>query len=68
MENPENNNQQRATRRERSRETTQQEGPAYLGASKQAISKEADFKQDNGPAVSMTVVGETVTFTQHFHF
>lgn len=55
-------------RRERSRDTSNQEGPAYVGVSRTAIAKENDFKENNGPAVSMTVVGENVTFTQHFNF
>jgi hypothetical protein len=32
------------------------------------VVKEAEVKAAAGPAVSMTVVGERVEFTQHFHF
>lgn len=45
----------------------QQEG-GYKEISKAAVRKEGDVKQDMGPSVSMTVVGEKVEFTQHFHF
>lgn len=44
----------------------QEEG--YKDVSKAAVRKEGDVKQDMGPSVSMTVVGEKVEFTQHFHF
>lgn len=64
MENPDARPESR--RRERSKERS--EGPAYKDVSTKAVYKEADLKADAGPAVSMTVVGETVTFTQHFHF
>lgn len=57
---------QDSRRRERSKERT--EGPAYKDVATKAVYKEADIKEASGPAVSMTVVGETVTFTQHFHF
>jgi len=52
----------------RGRSRDKVEGPAYEGVATKAVYKEADVKADSGPAVSMTVVGETVTFTQHFHF
>lgn len=45
----------------------QQEG-GYKEVSKAAVRKEGDVKQAMGPSVSMTVVGENVEFTQHFHF
>lgn len=52
--------------REYSRDRQQEGG--YKEISKAAVRKEGDVKQDMGPSVSMTVVGETVEFTQHFHF
>jgi hypothetical protein len=45
-----------------------QEGGGYKGVARQAVVKEAEVKTAAGPAVSMTVVGERVEFTQHFHF
>lgn len=48
-------------------EERQSEG-SYKDVSKAAVRKEGDVKQDMGPSVSMTVVGEKVEFTQHFHF
>jgi len=48
-------------------EGKQQEG-GYKEVSKAAVRKEGDVKQDMGQSVSMTVVGENVEFTQHFHF
>nr|UHS72162.1 MAG: hypothetical protein 3 [Betanecrovirus sp.] len=65
MENQENVRSSRP-RREYS-ESRQQEG-GYKEVSKAAVRKEGDVKQDMGPSVSMTVVGEKVEFTQHFHF
>jgi hypothetical protein len=64
MENPQH---QSDTRRERSRERSK-EGNGYKDVAKQAVYKEGDVKESSGPAVSMTVVGERVEFTQHFHF
>lgn len=58
----------KSNRRDRSRTAERSEGPAYKDVATKAVYKEADVKTDAGPAVSMTVVGETVTFTQHFHF
>lgn len=40
----------------------------YKDVGKQAVYKEGDVKENMGPSVSMTVVGERVEFTQHFHF
>lgn len=65
MENPENVRSGR-NQREYSRERQQEGG--YKEVSKAAVRKEGDVKQDMGPSVSMTVVGEKVEFTQHFHF
>jgi hypothetical protein len=55
-------------RRSRSKEREDKEGPAYRKVAEKAVYKEADYKSENGPSVSMTVVGETVSFEQHFHF
>jgi len=55
-------------KRERSRNRDRSEGQPYEQVANKAVYKEADFKTDSGPAVSMTVVGETVNFTQHFNF
>ena len=66
MENPATPPPPRRTR-ERSREG-EASGPAYKEVSRQAVYKEADVKENMGPSVSMTVVGENVTFTQHFNF
>nr|UHS72385.1 MAG: hypothetical protein 2 [Betanecrovirus sp.] len=44
------------------------EGIIGSKAGTQAIAREAGVKENSAPAVSMTVVGEQVTFTQHFHF
>lgn len=65
MENPENS-RSRKHDREYSKERQQEGG--YKEVSKAAVRKEGDVKQDMGPSVSMTVVGEKVEFTQHFHF
>lgn len=55
--------------RARSRETRDRtEGSLAREAGKQAVHKEGDVKQDMGPSVSMTVVGNDVTFTQNFNF
>lgn len=43
-------------------------GSAYKDVANKAVYKEADVKENMGPSVSMTVVGERVEFTQHFHF
>lgn len=53
-------------RRSDSREKQQEGG--HREVSKAAVRKEGDIKQSMGPSVSMTVVGENVEFTQHFHF
>ncbi len=58
---------QQQPKRERSRDR-RQEGSLAKEAGKQAVYKEGDVKEAMGPSVSMTVVGEEVTFTQHFHF
>lgn len=55
-------------RRDRSQPKERSEGSAYEKVATKAVYQEADHKKESGPAVSMTVVGETVTFTQHFHF
>lgn len=65
MENSENVRSGRQSR-EYSRDRQQEGG--YKEISKAAVRKEGDVKQDMGPSVSMTVVGEKVEFTQHFHF
>nr|P27211.2 RecName: Full=Probable movement protein p8 [Tobacco necrosis virus D]UOF92979.1 ORF3 [Tobacco necrosis virus D]UOF93437.1 ORF3 [Tobacco necrosis virus D]BAA00788.1 7K protein [Tobacco necrosis virus D] len=65
MENTENVRSGR-NQREYSKERQQEGG--YKEVSKAAVRKEGDVKQDMGPSVSMTVVGEKVEFTQHFHF
>lgn len=65
MENSENVRSGR-NQREYSKERQQEGG--YKEVSKAAVRKEGDVKQDMGPSVSMTVVGEKVEFTQHFHF
>ncbi len=67
MENVDNR-QETSRRRDTSRSKERSEGPAYKDVATKAVYKEADLKESSGPAVSMTVVGETVTFTQHFHF
>lgn len=41
---------------------------SYADIGKRAVNGEIEVKKDAGPSVSMTVVGETVTFEQHFHF
>lgn len=41
---------------------------SYKDVSTAAVRKEGDVKMSMGPSVSMTVVGEKVDFTQHFHF
>nr|ACT31462.1 p7a [Tobacco necrosis virus D] len=65
MENTENVRSGR-NQREYSKERQQEGG--YKEVSKAAVRREGDVKQDMGPSVSMTVVGEKVEFTQHFHF
>lgn len=65
MENQENVRSSKQSR-EYSRDRQQEGG--YREISKAAVRKEGDIKQDMGPSVSMTVVGEKVEFTQHFHF
>lgn len=60
--------QETSRRRENSRNRERSEGPAYKDVATKAVYKEADIKEASGPAVSMTVVGESVTMTQHFHF
>jgi len=59
---------ERSRRRDRSTGNDRSEGPAYKDVATKAVYKEADHKEGSEPAISMTVVGETVTFTQHFHF
>ncbi len=63
----ENQQQHGERRRDRSRDSVK-EGTGYKGVAKQAVHREGDVKESSGPAVSMTVVGEKVEFTQHFHF
>lgn len=65
MENPEN---VRGSKRSRSDSVVRQKEGSYKEISKAAVRKEGDVKEAMGPSVSMTVVGEEVTFTQHFHF
>lgn len=60
--------QESSRRRDSSRSKERSEGSSYKDVATKAVYKEADIKEASGPAVSMTVVGETVTFTQHFHF
>jgi len=67
MENVESR-QETSRRRDASRSKERSEGPAYKDVATKAVYKEADYKESSGPAVSMTVVGESVTMTQHFHF
>lgn len=52
----------------RGRSSDRQKGGGYQEVSKAAVRKEGDVKETMGPSVSMTVVGEKVEFTQHFHF
>lgn len=59
---------ERPRRRERSRETDKSEGSIAKDVGRQAVYKEGDVKENMGPSVSMTTVGNDVTFTQHFHF
>lgn len=40
----------------------------YTDVARTAVHKEGSVKLGMEPAVSFTVVGETVTFTQHFNF
>lgn len=65
MENSEN---VRSDKRNREYSRDRQQEGGYKEISKAAVRKEGDVKQDMGPSVSMTVVGEKVEFTQHFHF
>lgn len=58
---------QRQSRSER-RSRERNEGGSYKDVASKAVYQEADVKKDMGPSVSMTVVGESVEFTQHFHF
>lgn len=67
MENPEAR-QETSRRRDTSRNKDRSEGPAYKDVAIKAVYKEGDLKETGGPAVSMTVVGEHVEFTQVFHF
>jgi len=53
---------------QRGRSSDRQRGGGYQEVSKAAVRKEGDVKESMGPSVSMTVVGEKVEFTQHFHF
>ncbi len=52
-------------RRGRSREGG---NSGYKEVGRQAVYKEGDVKENMGPSVSMTVVGEKVEFTQNFNF
>lgn len=63
----ENRTEERPARRERDR-SEKPEGSGYKGVAKQAVYKEGDVKENMGPSVSMTVVGEKVEFTQIFNF
>lgn len=67
MENAEFN-QETPRKRDRSRNKDRSEGPAYEQVAIKAVHREADYKIDSKPSVSTTVVGESVVFTQHFHF
>jgi hypothetical protein len=60
--------QSTAPRRERRSSRERMEGSTYKDVASKAVYQEADVKKDMGPSVSMTVVGESVEFTQHFHF
>lgn len=60
--------QEKSRNRDQSRQRERSEGPAYEQVANKAVYKEADYKIDAQPSVSTTVVGENVTFTQHFHF
>jgi len=62
------NQQQQYVEPRQGRSVDRQEGGGYKGVARQAVVKEAEVKAAAGPAVSMTVVGERVEFTQHFHF
>lgn len=53
---------------ERRRSSSNTGEGGYRSVARQAVSGETDVKLDAGPAVSFTVVGENVTFTQHFNF
>lgn len=44
------------------------EGGTHRDVARKAVASEAAVKTNMGPSVSMTVVGETVTFTQNFNF
>lgn len=57
-----------AERQARSRSKDRSGGSSYKDVATKAVYKEADIKEAMGPSVSMTVVGEKVEFTQHFHF
>lgn len=59
-------NRKRARSKSVSEERPKEGG--YREVSKAAVRKEGDVKEAMGPSVSMTVVGEQVEFTQHFHF
>jgi len=61
-QNPQNGSRYNSRSREGS------EGKSYRDVATKAVHKEADVKQDMGPSVSMTIVGEHVEVTQHFHF
>lgn len=63
---PENRGQNQQQGRGRSLERSGVTG--YKDVAKQAVHKEGDVKEAMGPAISMTVVGEKVEFTQVFHF
>jgi len=65
MENTEN---VRSWKDQREYSKERQKEGGYIEVSKAAVRKEGDVKRDMGPSVSMTVVGEKVEFTQHFHF
>lgn len=58
----------RSDRKERRRAPSNAGEGGYRSVARQAVSAESEVKLDSGPAVSFTVVGENVTFTQHFNF
>nr|ABO18579.1 p7a [Beet black scorch virus] len=55
-------------RRERRVRSKSEDRKSMSDVGQSAVNREADIKKDMGPSVSMTVVGENVEFTQHFHF
>lgn len=63
-----NEPQSNTPRRERRNSRERTEGSTYKDVANKAVYQEGDVKKDMGPSVSMTVVAESVEFTQHFHF